>query len=138
MLKWYLFETRNGDFFESELAADTKEKAIRESILLWDKYLTRHDKKHTTEFYIGFCPIDDDGYIDCDNMIEDMDLLQVLSSPEIRTKDEIEKLFDVMISQISVMFEYGDCEKLLEKELLTCDESIFNSYLDFYEIKEEM
>ena len=138
MLKWYLFETRKGDFFESELAADTKEKAIRESFLLWDKYLSRYDKKHTTEYYIGLCEIDNDGNIDYDNMLDDADLLQVLNSPEIRTKDEIEKLFDVMRCEISVMSEYGDCEKLLEKELLTCDENIFNNYLEFYEIKKEI
>ena len=64
---------------------------------------------------------------------DDLDLIEDL--PIVRTEKEIEKLFNVMRSEMFVMSEYGDNENALKYELFTCDNDIFNDYLEFYEIK---
>lgn len=45
-----------------------------------------------------------------------------------RTKDQIQELFDAMRSDMGVMAEHNDNEQSLLDELLTCDNEIFETY----------
>lgn len=49
-----------------------------------------------------------------------------------RTREQIEALFDAMRSDIGVMSEYGDSEAELLEELLTCDNDILEIYNDTF------
>lgn len=49
-----------------------------------------------------------------------------------RTKEQIQELFDAMRSDMGVMAEHNDNEQSLLDELLTCDDDILEMYRDTF------
>lgn len=65
MNKWYLIDQKDGDYFESEMKAKSRDEAERELEVEW-RYLSTHDQKHRDAFFAIYTTADEDGIVDWD------------------------------------------------------------------------
>lgn len=73
MKRWYVIDDStkaDGLVTERVLKATTKEDAIREGRLYWEKYLTRQERRRVNDCYIGNADEIEDGVVDYDSMTD--------------------------------------------------------------------
>lgn len=73
MKRWYVIDDStkaDGLVTERVLKATTKEEAIREGRLYWEKYLTRQERRRVDDFFVGYAEEIEDGVVDYDSMTD--------------------------------------------------------------------
>lgn len=65
MKKWYLIDWKDGDMWNEQMDAETKEEAEEELFAAWNR-LTPREQKHRQSFFAIYTTTDEEGNVDFD------------------------------------------------------------------------